>query len=196
MRDFRALLTRVQSGIVPSAWRVIRPNREFLEWRSIIFVVTAAAALAVLGYTTFAGAVIGIGVRYDTSERVLLIWQIVDLFGLLGLIVLCGVQAARSMAARDTVDAQFLILTPDGFVMRTDPDDKHTVEVDYRDIMAMRVVDLVGTVYLVMRVVDMAKPKRVLIDGRFGKPSQLAREIIADFTMAVGQAPPNLASQI
>ena len=195
MQDPRAMLARIQSGMVPPDWRVVRPNGGFLKRQSIVYAVLGGAALIALVYILVSGTVYGIGVAFETSVAVLRFWQVLDIVVLVGMVMLFGYQFARMLTARRTVAEQFLVLMPDGFVMRTGADDKRTVAVGYREVSSMKVEDQVGNVFVVMRVAGAARPKRILIDGRFGRPRVVARQIAADYSMAVGPVPPGQPGQ-
>jgi hypothetical protein len=181
MIDANAVLEQARTGMAPGNWRVLSARRGYFVQATIIGVVFLVAAVAAAIYLLATGTVFGYGLTDQTSNNVLLVWLVIDMLVLLAVAIFGVVAAIRSLIAMGSADEQKLVLMPEGFVMQRGPSGKNIVAVQYENIVNMKPSVRNGNVYLVMQARGASKPSQISLDGRFGKPKQLAQEITGTF---------------
>lgn len=186
MLNANAVLEQARMGTAPSTWQVLRANRSYFMQQVIIGVVLVIAAIAAAIYLLATGTVVGYGVSDTTSSNVLLVWLVIDMVVLLVIVITGIVMAVRHLGQMGSANQQMMVLTPDGFVRSLGAGDKQTTTYEYSAIADMKLSVQSGSVYLLIRRRADGKQLKVQVDGRFGKPKQIAQEITGAYASSVG----------
>lgn len=181
MVNANAVVEQVRMGTAPADWQVLRANRSFFVQQAILGALLTIAAIAAAIYLLMSGTVVGYGLNDQTPDNVLTVWLIIDMVVLLALVITGIVLAIRHLSQMGPAAEQMLVLTPEGFVRRLGAGDKQTSTFDYSAISGMKTSVQSGTVYLLIQRRADGKVLKVKMDGRFGKPKQVAQEITGAF---------------
>lgn len=174
MFDKNAVLAQAQSGSVPPEWRLLRANRTYFYQSAVVGFVIAILAVAAAAYLFVTGTVVGYAVVNDSTAG---FWQIVDVVVLLLFLVGGIAYAVQRLSSLGSVEQQMLVITPEGFVMRTGPAEKNVRQVSFSAVKALKTSIQSGTVYIVVQPMSSAKSVKVELDKRFGKPKAVATQI-------------------
>jgi hypothetical protein len=180
MIDANAVLAQLRAGMAPGGWQVLPAKRSHFVTNGVAGFVLAILAIAGAAYVLFTGTVFGYGLTDQTSNSELTVWLVIDLVVLLAFVIGGIVSGIRSLAQLDNLDEQALILMPEGFVMRRGSSEKQTTTVSYATVAGIRMTANRGGVYLLIQPIGRS-PFRIALDGRYGKPKQLAQQITGAF---------------
>jgi hypothetical protein len=179
MLDANTIVTQVRAGTGPASWQVLRPQPSYFMQGAIGGVVLLVAAVAAAAYLLLSGTVVGYGLGNQTPEGVLTFWLIADLVVLVILAVGGIALLIGRLRAMGTMDEQLLVLTPEGYLMRTGAGDKQTALVDFQRIAPVQMAISNGTVYLLCQQRNTGRTIKQEVDSRFGKPKIVAQQILA-----------------
>lgn len=174
MFDKDTVLTQAQTGSVPSEWRVLRANRTYFYQSAALGFVVAILAVVAAAYLFVTGTVVGYAVVNGNTAG---FWQIVDFVALLLFLVGGIAYGTQRLRALGSVEQQMLVITPEGFVMRTGAAEKNVRQVSFSAVKALHTSIQNGTVYLVVQPMSGGKSVKVELDKRFGKPKTVATQI-------------------
>src|SRR5260370_10490778 len=126
------ILSQGRAGTAPNTWQVYRPSRSFFVQGAIGGVVLLIAAVAGAAYLLLSGTVVGYGVNDFSPDGVLTFWFIADLVVLLAFAIGGIVLMVCRLRSLGSIDDQELLLTPEGYLTRTGPNEKPTTLGDFR----------------------------------------------------------------
>lgn len=172
------ILMYVQQGQAQPDWQVLRPSKSYLTKQ-------------VLGYAIAAIIFVGIGVYFMGQDSLVIVpkfsgdldpgafqtWRIIDIIVLILAILGFAGAAINYMLELNTAQNQMLVLMPEGFLLK-----KRSTEqfVAYANVSSLSPrIGSGGEATLNIKFAASTTLHQVKLDGRYGKPKELAPQIVA-----------------
>ena len=184
MLNANAVLEQVRAGTAPANWQVLRANRSYFVQQTVLGVLLTLGAITAAIYLLVTGTVVGYGLSDQTSDNVLLVWLVIDMLVLLALVITGIVMVIRHLGQMGSASEQMLVLTPEGVIQSLGSGEKQTTTYDYSAIAGMKTSVQSGSVYVLMQRRADGKQLKFEVNGRFGKPKQIAQQITGAFASA------------
>lgn len=172
----------IRAGHIPAQWQVLRARTRYFLLPALGRFALALVVVVIAVVLLLTGTVYGYGLTDTSPQGVVMFWFFVDMAILALWFLVAVVSGVRRLIALARANGQFLVLMPEGFVLRRGfgPDDLWTF--NYPNVHSVAWTYRRGVAQMTFRSIKDTRVAHFNLDSRFGPPKRLAQQIQAMHT--------------